>query len=171
RHHDPRPRPYARPATPLGRPPQAPPRACLPSSGRHARLSRNPPPDRWCRPVVLPWRGWRLGLAGLQHPRGHATTRPSREGGYGRLPQEVLVAEVAIASGNLRTVYVVGVDRRAGMTYRGHQGAGCEQRDDDGGARGANGDGQHGIPPEGWLISAGHYAALPVTGFAAHDSA
>jgi hypothetical protein len=56
------------------------------------------------------------------------------------------------------------------MTYRGHQGAGCEQRDDDGGAQGANGDGGHGTPPEGWLISADHYAALPVTGFAAHDS-
>ena len=38
RHHDPRPRPHARPATPLRRPPQTPPRPRLPSSGRNARL-------------------------------------------------------------------------------------------------------------------------------------
>jgi hypothetical protein len=52
--------------------------------------------------------------------------------------EDVLIAEIAVARGNLRTVYVIGVDRGAGMTGRSHQGAPQEQRDNEGGTQGAN---------------------------------
>jgi hypothetical protein len=35
---------------------------------------------------------------------------------------------------------------------------------------GGKGPFTHPAQPEGWLVSADHYAALPVTGFGAHDS-
>ena len=52
--------------------------------------------------------------------------------------EDVLIAEIAVASGNLRAVYVVGVDRGAGMPCRGHQGTAHQQRDNEDGTQGAN---------------------------------
>src|SRR4029077_21093826 len=86
--------------------------------------------------------------------------------------ENVLIAKIAVASGNLRTVYVIGVDRGAGMTCRSHQGAPHEQRDNEGGTQGANLEFRHCIPPEGWLVAAAnHYAARPGNGFSAFGGA
>src|SRR6185437_6537601 len=67
--------------------------------------------------------------------------------------EDVLIAKIAVASGNLRTIYVIGVDRGAGMTRRSHQGAAHEQRDNEDGTQGANLEFGHCIPPEGLVSS------------------
>ena len=53
-----------------------------------------------------------------------------------RMPKMSLLPKIAVASGNLRTVYVIGVDRGAGMTGQSHQGTAHEQRDNEGGTQG-----------------------------------